>query len=294
MLSLRKSDLPIAVLLLLPVFLFVGVFAFFPAFYAAYLSFYRSDFLIMNHHFVGFDNYVKVLKDGEFWSSLGKTLSFTFWSVVGQFVIGLLLALVLNQKIRATTLLRVLITIPWTLSPVVIAVIFQALYVPNRTGLLNYFLMSLGMIDQPVAWLGVGTAMVMVVVANIWFGMPFSLIMQLAGLQSIPNDVYEAATVDGAGAWRKFFRITLPLLKPTILVNLIWISISTLNEFDLVFALTGGGPMNQTNLLGINMYNTAFKAGQFEVGSTIAVLMFIINALLSVIYVKSLKTENYY
>jgi multiple sugar transport system permease protein len=291
--SLRGTDLPFAVILLLPVFLFIGIFAFYPAFYAVYLSFYQSDFLIMNKHFVGLGNYVEILKNSEFWSSFWKTAVFTFVSIAGQFFIGIILALVLNHKIRITTWLRIIITIPWTLSPIVIAVIFQTLYVPDQTGLLNYYLMSLGIISQPVAWLGPNMAMWMVIVANIWFGMPFSFIMQLAGLQSIPVDVYEASRVEGASRMQQFFKITLPLLKPTILINVVWISISTLNEFDLVYALTNGGPLKATNLLGIDMYNTAFKMGQFEQGSTIAVLMFVINVILSFIYVKMMKTEKY-
>jgi multiple sugar transport system permease protein len=206
--------------------------------------------------------------------------------------LGTILALALNQKIKGISFFRTAIILPWTLSPVLIAITFSILYDPNQSGLINYILMHFHIIKDPVPWLGVGSAMPAVIVANTWFGTAFTTIIELAGLQSIPSDVYEAAKVDGASSAKTFFKITMPLLKPTILVNLIWITISTFNEFDLVYALTGGGPLKQTNLLGVYMYNTAFKAGKFEVGSSIAVLMFVTNALMTAVYTRLIKYKD--
>lgn len=287
-----EKEWTIALIFLLPVLAFIGVFAFYPTFYAVYLSFYNSKFLVFDRTFVGLKNYAEVLGSSVFWLPLWKTAVFTFWSVVYQFGLGLLLALSLKKTFRINGFLRSLIVIPWILSPIVVAVIFQLFYISDRTGLLNYMLMSVGVISEPIPWLGVENAMNMVIVANVWFGMPFSMIMLLAGLQSIQNDVYEASMIDGANKLLQLWYITLPLLKPTILVTLVWITTSTFNEFDLVYALTAGGPLESTNLLGIQMYNTAFKIGQFEKGSTIAVLMFLINLFMSVVYYRMLRRKE--
>lgn len=193
-----EKEWTIALIFLLPVLAFIGVFAFYPTFYAVYLSFYNSKFLVFDRTFVGLKNYAEVLGSSVFWLPLWKTAVFTFWSVVFQFGLGLLLALSLKKTFRINGFLRSLIVIPWILSPIVVAVIFQLFYISDRTGLLNYMLMSVGVISEPIPWLGVENAMNMVIVANVWFGMPFSMIMLLAGLQSIQNDVYEASMIDGA------------------------------------------------------------------------------------------------
>lgn len=277
---------------LAPALIIVVCFALFPAFYAIYLSLYKSNFLVFHRSFVGLSNYATVLTDSAFWTALWKTFIYTFWCVLFQLVIGFTLALALNRKLVGRTFLRASIVLPWTLSPVIIAILATILYDPSANGLLNHFFMQIHLTNQPIMWLGTGNAMKGVIIANIWFGMAFTLIMELAGLQGIPASLYEAANVDGASSLQMVFRVTLPLLKPTLLVNLVWITISTFNEFDLVYALTGGGPLQQTDLLGIFMYDTAFKYGKFEVGSTVAVLMFVINALLTVLYTKLLKESN--
>ncbi|WP_428242460.1 carbohydrate ABC transporter permease [Gynuella sp.] len=289
--SLSK-DWVLAIFFLAPVVIFVAIFAFYPAFYAVYLSFFESKFLVFNREFVGLSNYVDVLTSSTFWSPFWKTLVFTFWCVVFQFSLGMIMALSLQRQLKVNNILRAIIIIPWILSPVVIAVIFQFLYIPDRAGILNYMLMSAGIVSEPVAWLGVDTAMTMVIVANIWFGMPFCMVMLLAGIQSIDKDIYEASLMDGASKVRQFWYITLPLLKPTTMVTLIWITTSTFNEFDLVYALTSGGPLDSTSLLGIQMYNMAFKYGEFEKGSALAVLMFLINLLMSIIYLRMLKNKE--
>lgn len=278
--------------MLLPALVIVFVFAFVPAFYAFYLSFFKSNFLIFNRHWVGFTNYITVITSGQFWIAFYKIFQYTFWGVILQFILGVLLALSLNKPMKGRSFFRTAIILPWTLSPVIIAIIFTTILSPSNSGLLNYCLMQLGLLKEPVAWLGIGKAMTMVIVTNTWFGVAFSMLIELAGLQSIPEDVYEAAKVDGAATVQSFFKITLPLLKPIILINLIWITISTFNEFDLVYAMTGGGPIDETNLLGIYMYNTAFNAGKFELGSTIAIFMFMTNAMMTFIYTKVLKYQS--
>lgn len=288
----NKRDVLFSYMMLMPAVVIVAVFAFVPAFYALYLSFFKSNFLVFNRHFVGLQNYLSTIISKEFWSAFYKTFQYTFWGVLFQFILGTILALAMNQKIKGLSFFRASIILPWTLSPVLVAITFSILFEPSNSGLINYFLMHLHIIKDPIAWLGVGNAMKAVIVANTWFGTAFTMIIELAGLQGITEDVYEAAKVDGASSLQTFFDITIPLLKPTILVNLIWITISTFNEFDLVYALTAGGPIEQTNLLGVYMYNTAFKNGKFELGSTIAVLMFITNAILTVIYSKILKYKD--
>ncbi|MBN2984930.1 carbohydrate ABC transporter permease [Cohnella algarum] len=182
-----QKEWTIGLAFLLPVLLFIGVFAFYPTFYALYMSFFESKFLVFNRRFVGLQNYVEVLRSSAFWLSMWKTVVFTFWSVILQFSVGLILALILKKKLRVNAFLRSIIIIPWVLSPVVIAVIFQLFFISDKTGLLNYMLMSLGILSEPIAWLGVDSAMEMVIVANLWFGMPFSMVMLLAGLQSVPR-----------------------------------------------------------------------------------------------------------
>ncbi|CDZ25082.1 binding-protein-dependent transport system inner membrane protein [[Clostridium] cellulosi] len=288
----KGSEIAFSYIALLPAFIIVLLFALYPAFYAVYLSVFKSNFLIFNRHFVGLSNYITVLSDSQFWIALWKTFIYTFWCVILQFFFGFTLAIALNKNIFGRTFYRAAIVLPWTLSPVIVAIIATIIYEPSSGGLLNFILLKLHLIREPVSWLGSGSAMYAIIGANTWFGMAFTMVLELAGMQSIPTSLYEAARVDGASSLKVITKITLPLLKPTMLVNFVWITISTFNEFDLVYALTGGGPLQETNLLGIHMYNTAFKYGKFEIGSTIAVLMFVINALLTVVYSKLLKGTN--
>lgn len=277
-----------------PALLLVVAFSFIPAFYAAFLSVFRSEFLLIGRKFVGMGNYTSLLHSPEFWQAMGHTFVYTFWSVVAQFAIGLALALTLQRRLRVNEVFRTLLLLPWAMSPVIVAVLFEAIYFPGQAGLLNYVLLRWHLTPHAVTWLDINLAMTMVIIANIWFGTPFSMLIQIAGLQAIPQEVKEAARVDGATPLSQFWRITLPLLKPTILVNLVWISISTFNEFDLVYSLTRGGPLEATNMLGLYMYRLAFQFGQFENGAAVAVLMFLINAALSLGYIRLLRTESYY
>jgi multiple sugar transport system permease protein len=242
-----------------------------------------------NPTFSGLLNYSLFLQDPLFWNALGNTLFFTIISVVFGFLIGLTLALLLNQPIHSKVkgVFRSVIMFPWLFSSTVVAAAWMLIF--NPFGLLNWILSGIGLTElSQTAWLGNEQfALLGVTVANIWRGFPFMMLMLLAGLQTISNDLYEAAEIDGAGFFQKLIYITLPQLKPIILtittLELIW----NVRSFDLVFLMTGGGPMNSTEVLSTYIYQYAFRSLDFGYASATAIFMLIVMVLISILYLRA-------
>jgi multiple sugar transport system permease protein len=242
-----------------------------------------------NPTFTGLKNYSLFLQDPLFWNALGNTLFFTVISVVFGFLIGLTLALLLNQPINSKIkgIFRSVIMFPWLFSSTVVAAAWMLIF--NPFGLLNWILRGIGFTElSQIAWLGDEQfALLGVTIANIWRGFPFMMLMLLAGLQTISNDLYEAAEIDGAGFFQKLFYITIPQLKPIILtittLELIW----NFRSFDLVFLMTGGGPMYSTEVLSTYIYQYAFRTLDFGYASATAIFMLIVMLLVSVLYLRA-------
>ncbi|NVM98129.1 carbohydrate ABC transporter permease [Arthrobacter sp. SDTb3-6] len=238
--------------------------------------------------FVGISNYVTILTTPAFWSAAGNTLIFTVGSVVAHMVIGILFALMLNSKTMARVpraIFRAIYILPWIFTASVVAVLWRLLLDPS--GVINYLFTSVGLLHEAVPWLATAsTALLAVTVINIWSGYPFFMISLLAGLQGVPTDLYEAARVDGAGFFRQFVSVTLPALKPILysmaLLDLLW----TTQQFTLIWATTGGGPLERTEVLSTFTYKLAFNSYQFSMAATSAVIVLAGSLVVAVFYVR--------
>lgn len=242
---------------------------------------------------VGFDNYLEVLSDDVFWVAVRNTLVFTSSSVIAHFVLGLAFALMLNSELlspRTRAAFRVLYILPWLFTVAITAVLWRLILNPN--GVVNYLLGVLGLGSGQVEWLSSpSTALAAVTFINIWSGYPFFMVSLLAGLQGIPKDLYEAATVDGAGPWQRFVNVTIPHLWPIILSMALLDFIWTTQQFALIWMTTGGGPINATEMLSTFIYKIAFTEYDFSVASAAAVIVLLLS-MVAVFYVRHQKARN--
>jgi multiple sugar transport system permease protein len=282
--KLRMSDNFLAYLLLLPASVVLFFVLLFPIFSTLLQSFGIS---FDNYNFT-FVNYTRLLSDVEFWQSLKNTIVFVACSISGDLLIGLGAALLLNQAIRGKAFFRVLFMLPWMIPSVVTGATWKWMY--NATsGIINSVLLYIGLIDKPVLWLSMqSTAMFSIIVANIWRGFPYVMLILLAGLQTIPQSIYEAGAIDGASALKRFFYLTLPNLKKQIVIVLALITVWEFRQIDLVMTMTGGGPGNLTDVLVTNVYKQYFQFLQFDYASAIAIVMSVFMLIVSIPYIKSI------
>jgi multiple sugar transport system permease protein len=235
---------------------------------------------------VGLRNYQTLLADGVLQRSLGNTFVFTVCCLVFQFAIGFGLALLFNVGFPLAKPIRGLLMMPWMIPMTVTALMFKFMFSSN-VGIINQFLQACGIIKNPVEWLlQPQSAMFSLIVANIWIGIPFNMILLSTGLTTIPNDVKEAAAIDGANTWQSFRFIIVPMLKPVIESVLILGFIYTFKVFDLVFVMTNGGPVNSTHLLSTYSYKLSFVLFKYSKGSATANILFLILLAVSVFYLK--------
>jgi multiple sugar transport system permease protein len=231
-------------------------------------------------------NYAALAEDEVVRTAASNTVTFTVVSVLGHLLIGLGVALLLNQQIRGRAAFRNLALLPWMLPPAVVATGWAWLY-HNPFGMLNPLLTGLGLLSAPRAWLASpDTAMGAVIVANLWRGFPFISLILLAGLQAIPHALYEAAGVDGAGAWARFRHVTLPGLKRVMLIAVTLDVINTVKYFDLIWVMTAGGPANRTEVLSTLIYRLAFQFFRTGRAAALAMLMVVALAVFSIFYVR--------
>lgn len=242
--------------------------------------------------FVGLKNYAELLTSPEFWESFGRTVYFAAVSIALELFLGMMIALLLNDGIRGQGFLRAIIILPWAIPTIVNGSMWKWIY-HSQYGVLNALLTQTHLIEGYRSWLNTpDLAMNMVILADVWKMTPLVTIFFLASLQMINTAVYEAAVIDGAGRLKRFWYLTLPYLKPTILVLVVIRTMEAFKAFDIFYAITRGGPANGTMVLTYDAYLKAFNNLQFSKGATIAYTIAIIVALLVVIYVKTLKTEE--
>ena len=251
---------------------------------------FRDNVIVQeNSVFTGLANYTKVLSDPDFLVAMKNTAIFISVSTAAHLILGLGFAMMLNTPLLggvAKAVFRIVYILPWLFTIAVIAVIWRLLLDPS--GVINYVLHALGIIQNGVDWLGSpSTALWAVTFANIWSGYPFFMISLLAGLQGIPADLYEAAAVDGTNWFQRFFYVTLPQLRPVIIsmavLDLIWTS----QQFALIWMMTGGGPLNTTEMLSTYTYKQAFSEYEFATASAAAVIVLLITMVLAFFYVRS-------
>lgn len=248
-------------------------------------AFFAESLVIPGMTFVGFDNIVDVLT-GDFWALLKQTLIFTFGTTLFPFIIGLALALVLNQRFRGQRFFRGAFLIPWLIPGVVVSFLWMWIFDANY-GVLNSLLTQIGIIDDPVAWLfGVDTARGALIIAKTWNSFPWMMVMLLAGLQTVPGELHEAAAIDGAGVIRRFFTVTWPHIRGiaglVTLLEFIW----NFQHFDTIFVLTGGGPAGSTKTFATEVYDTAFKGYDLGHAGALGLLWMALLMILVVVYVR--------
>jgi multiple sugar transport system permease protein len=239
-----------------------------------------------DYHFIGLGNYVRLVEDPVFWLTLWNSVVWVFGSVVLQFVAGFGAALLLHRTFRGRALVRTLTLLPWIIPGVVVGLIWEWLYQPNY-GVINDLLLKAGWMHDRVAWLSSpDLAMGAVVVTNVWRGIPFFAIMLLAGLQAIPDELYEAAQVDGAGVLSRFYHITLPLLRPIIVVATATRIIWTFNYADLIFVMTGGGPANATQITSTYTLMQAYSNLDFGYAGALSVVLLLVMLAFTAAYLR--------
>jgi len=280
-------------LLLLPALLFTALVVAFPLVQNIINSVREVSMVKGVGKWIGLANYAHVLHDPLFLLSFRNTLIYALAGTLLALLIGLALALLLNMKIgRITTIASFLYTIPWVLSPVVAGFAWKWI-LNDHFGIVNYWLSSAGLIDVGTSWLGnPHTALFCVILARVWQFYPFAMVMFLAGLQSIPQEQYEAAAVDGATTFRRFFHITLPNLRPVISVLLVLGVIWSFNDFNMVFVMTRGGPMNASMVLPVLVREFSFVYFDLGKGSALSIMTFVLLVALSFLYIRVLSGKE--
>jgi multiple sugar transport system permease protein len=267
----------------IPALVLLSFITIYPVIYVFYLSLHRKLLIFDISRFVWFDNYLFLLRDDRFWNALKNTVYFTAVSVSLELLLGLSIAVLLNRSFRLRGFVRAVVLIPWAIPTVVSARMWEWIY-NTDFGILNYI------IGSKINWLGSPfLAMNAAIFMDVWKTTPFVAILLMAGLQIIPQELYQAARVDGAGSWAIFKKITLPLLKPVILVVLIFRTLDAFRIFDAIYVLTGGGPANVTETLSIYAYKVLFQTLQFGYGSTLSVMVFMCIGSISIFYIRLLS-----
>jgi multiple sugar transport system permease protein/N,N'-diacetylchitobiose transport system permease protein len=293
---IRRSQGLMALCLLIPAIVVVFVIIVYPMVQTGVFALTNVQSAMMTRTpFVGLANFVKVMSNPNFWASLERTLYFTVVSTTLELVFGLAIAGLLNAKIHGQWLLRTIVVIPWAVPTVVSGALWKGIF-NSQYGALNALLAQLGLIhqysDAPI-WLGTPwLALNMVIVADVWKTVPVVAFMLLAGLSSIPTEVYEAAKIDKAGPFRTLWSITLPLLLPSISIVLILRIIEAFKVFDIIYAMTRGGPANGTMTIAYYTYTVAFSNQAFSLGAALAYLIVIVIAILSAIYLRALRRSE--
>jgi multiple sugar transport system permease protein len=270
-------------LFLLPAALLLGTFAIYPIFQALWMSLTDIALLTKGFDWIGLKNFKTLLCDPTFYTALRATVWFVGGSVLLQYLMGMAGALTLhNAKLRSVRLFRSLLILPFTLSELVVGILWLRI-LDSEFGVANALVYFVG--GGPQAWL-YDWAMPAAVLANVWWGSVFSLLLFEAALKSIPEEWYESARVDGAGAWYQFRHITLPALKYVTFLDLVYITLFTINTFGILFVLTFGGPGHNTEVLGLFMWKQAFRDYKLGYGAAISVILFTINILLTAVYLR--------
>jgi multiple sugar transport system permease protein len=275
-----------------PTVLLVGLLLVIPITVVIWYSVFDNAVTNPNPQFVGIENYAALLADATFYKALGNTVFFTVTSVAAHLVLGLSFAMLLNSQLMgrvSIAIYRAIYVLPWLFTVAIIAVLWRLILSPN--GIVNYLLSVFG--AGRIEWLAdPALALGAVTFINIWAGYPFFMVSLLAGLQGIPADLYEAARVDGAGAWRRFASVTLPQLRPVIismtLLDLIWTS----QQFALIWMTTGGGPVDATELVSTFTYKLAFTRYEFGLAAASAVIILVLSMVLAVFYVRHQRREE--
>jgi len=280
--------------LLAPVLLVMTVVTLYPLFRTLWLSFTDAELPVgqVASQWIGLENYGYVFTDTDFRDALWRTLHFTLGSVGAELVLGVLVGLLLNEKFRGRMLVRSLVILPWALPTIVNAMLWLLIYNPEY-GSLNALLLQLHLTDQYRSWLGdPDIAMNMVIIADVWKNYAIVALVVLAALQTIPSDLYEAMRIDGAGAWSRFWNLTVPGILGPLTVVMVLRLIDSFRVFDIIFVMTRGGPADATKTLSFYVYQESFAFMRAGSGASYAVVVAIMSAMLIAAYIFLLKRQE--
>jgi ABC-type sugar transport system permease subunit len=292
----EMKEANLAYLFIAPTLVIVGVVFIWPLLYSLWLSFNRLNLGVSpNPTWVWLHNYVLIFTDPAFstdvWNTTWRTIIFTVISVPVELIIGLAFALLLNEEFRGRTFFRSVMIVPYAMLTISNGLVWSYILDPTY-GVLNVILQHWGLINNFQNWLGTPTgAMGWVIVADVWKTVPFMIIILLASLQTFPGNIYKAAEVDGAGALQRFWRVTLPMLRPAILIALVLRTLGAFRVFDIIYVLTGGGPADATNVLSYYIYAQAFIDFHIGYASAVAYLTTIAMVIIIIIYLLILRSE---
>jgi ABC-type sugar transport system permease subunit len=275
----------LGILLCLPAFAMILGVVGYPLAYSIYITFHKMNFARagLGPEFVGLENYARVFEKADFWKAFLRSSLFVVYDLFVGMPAGLAIAILLNQRFKFRGVARATILLPYVLSGTVLGLIWKWIYNPNH-GALNALLSQLGLISQYVAWLAEpARALQMVIMVNLWQGTPWAIIMYLAGLQTIPAELYDAAKVDGASGWQTLFKVTLPLLAPITLAMLVLKTVWTFQVFDLVWVLTRGGPASATQVVSYYIYYLSFF--QLKLGYAAAMSYVLLGIVLVLVFI---------
>ena len=279
----------------LPALIFMLALVGFPIIYNFVLSFYNQDVMTMGQHseqFIGFQNYTDLFKISTTKTSIINTLVFTLGSIFFQFVIGFLLALLFHLDFKLAKPLRGVLLISWMI-PVTVTALLSKFMLSSNGGVINTILVNMHLISKPLDFLvSTNLAMPSVIGINIWIGIPFNMILLTTGLSNIPESYYEAAQIDGANTIQRFFKITLPLMKASMLSVIILGVIYTFKVFDLIWVGTGGGPVDATELLSTYAYRLSFTQYSFSKGAAVANILFAMLFIVGIVYIKLIGKDE--
>jgi multiple sugar transport system permease protein len=289
---MEKQKVRNGYLLLLPSIFLVGVFIVYPTLKTTVDSFFeiRTQTAVLGAKFIGFANYIRAFRDNHFLDTILWTMTFTFGSVVIELIIGMALALVMKIPGKGQGFIRTSILVPWALPTIVSGIIWTQFF--SQNGFINFILTKFHILESPVTWLGgVATARFSILIADIWKTTPYMSLLLLAGLLTISKDYYEAAEIDGANKVYQFFYITVPLIRPTMMVTILFRIISALRVYDLIIAMTNGGPGGRTETVSMYAVNTYFTYGNIGYGATLSVLTMLISVGISFFFSDTLKSR---
>ncbi len=286
----------LAWLLIVPSFVVVFALILLPMVRAFWMSLHRIDLKrpALGTPFIGLGNYINIVQDGYFWASMGRTMYFMVVSVALELLLGVAIALLLQQHFKGRGLLRALVLVPWALPITIDAIMWKWILNPTY-GAFNSLLYQLGLIESYRTWLSSPwSALNAVIVADVWKVTPLVILLTLAALQTIPPSLYEAARVDGAGAWRSFWGITLPLLRPSLAIVLVIRSMDAFRVFDIIYIMTSGGPSDGTKVIAYYTYLEAFSFLRMGRGAALAWIITLAVGLMAFLYIRLISRETEY
>jgi multiple sugar transport system permease protein len=289
--SRHRQRVLTAYLFVAPLMIWLAAAILYPLLAAVWLSLQNIKIIGTPGEFVGLENYARLLRSDDFWFALGRSVVWVVGNAVVQTLAAFAAALLLNQRFRGQGFARIWIILSWIVPAVVVVIIWRWLL--SSSGVVNFLLLSLGLVQEPVGFFGTrDAALRSVILINSWRWFPFMTVTLLAGLQSIPRELYEAAAVDGATARQRFFSITLPLLQPVLFVLGLVGTLLSFNVFDVIWLLTGGGPSGATTTLPVLIYETAFTKYRLSQAAAISVVSGLILVVFATLFIRFMAPKH--